>query len=54
MGAFFSQAANTIDKQVIKPASVTLQQAALDVKMGLNPHKNFSNNMANIEAKKKH
>jgi len=53
MGAFFSQAANTIDNKVIKPASVTLQQAALDVKMGLNPHKNFSNNMANIEAKKK-
>jgi hypothetical protein len=52
MGAFFSQAANTIDKQVIKPASVTLEQAALDVKMGFNPHKNFSNKIAALEAKK--
>lgn len=50
MGAFFSQAANTIDKKVIKPASVTLKQAALDVKMGFNPHKNFSNNIAKIKA----
>lgn len=50
MGAFFSQAATTIDKQVIKPASVTLKQAALDVQMGFNPHKNFSNNIAKIRA----